>query len=468
MNTRTVRPSERNLILRQLVVAVWVLTVVWSPVGTFRNVTLMVSMSVIWEILWWQMRALTKGLRISVARLFFIMHVVMVQIGFVAIYVYSQDARSIAGLYLGFHVNPSLVVVFFPTAFVVLMLPGVWVASHRRDAPSKRFFVEPLGPVRKRRMVVLFLLTFVWGVAAFARAGFPVLTAFGGGVSPEAARLDYHYNVGPSVLFNPSIVSQSYLAVCPFLLLALWSSSNRRSAARLLVYVFAGCTLFLVANSLERTTPAILAVWFLMATRAAGRRLPKAGLVGGPAVFVLGTLVLHGGSTPLLTVLKLQVLRRVFVVNSMINYFAIERFGSSLPFQLGTTYSRYFGAIARGGGGFSHELMTIIYPSSLVGTAPVGLIAETWVNFGYLGLLAAPLFGFVARELDNVLSRRNDSTLGHALWAGVAVLIATMSYGAPLSTFFSGGLLFVVATYVISAPRSVSQTLRPRMSIGSG
>lgn len=463
---RSIRPNQRNLIFRQIVVVGWIASMIGSAVGTFGNVSLVLVMSIVWEVLWFLTREMTKGLRISVVRLFLILHVVLVQVGLVAIYIYSQDAGEIAGLQLGFRVQPSLVAVLFPTAFVTLMLPGIWLGSHRPPREAAPLSTERIGPVRRRRMVIFFVLMFVWGAAAFGRAGFPILTAFGFGESSETARIDYHYGAASSFLFNPSIVAQTYLAVCPFLLFALWRSTKNRTAGKILVYVLGGCLVFLVGNSLERTTPAILAIWFLLAMRAGGKRAPAGILVGGPAMFLAGTFVLHGGSTSLIEVIKLQVLRRVFVVNSMVNYFAIERFGSDLAYRFGSTYTEYFSAIARGGGGFSHDLITIIYPATSVGTAPVGLIAEAWVNFGPLALLLAPIVGLLFRALDAFLVHRNSTALGQALWAGVAVLVATMSYSAPLSTLFSGGLLFVCGSYLISKPPSLVQVVRPRATIG--
>jgi|GEM_PF-5877865 len=315
------------------------------------------------------------------------MHVVLVQVGLVTIYIFAQDPKKVGRLYLGFPVHPSLQAVVFPTLFMAVMLLGVWLASIGRDEDARVTHPHPLGRIHRRRALVLFFLAFAWGTLAFARAGFPFLSSLRG--SAETTRLEYHYGDSASVLFNASIVAQTYLAIGPFVVFALWRSSPDRSLRRFAAYLLGAGLLFLVANSLERTTPAILAVWFLLATLAAGRKPPKGILVGGPLAFLAGTLVLHGGAASFGRILELQVFRRVVIVNAMVNYFAIDQFGSTLPFRFGQTYGSYFGAIARGGGGFSHELITIVYPGTIIGTAPVGMIAEFWVNFGYASLLAA-------------------------------------------------------------------------------
>ena len=289
--------------------------------------------------------------------------------------------------------------------------------------------------------------------------------------SAEDTRLSYHYGGNTSILFNTSIVSQSYLAVGPFLLYALWRTVPRRTLGRVGVYAFAVVLLFLVANSLERTTPAILAVWFLLAAKAAGRKTPRGIVVGGPLAFLLVTITLHGSTlSGLPRVFQLQVLRRVFVVNSMVNYFALERFGERLPLRYGGTYVEYMQGIAAGGGGFARELMTIIYPDRVIGTAPVGLIAEGWVNFGFGVLLLGLPVGFLVRWLDSGLVRLNTDVLGSVLFGGIATLVGTMSYSAPLATLFSGGLLFMVVAYVLCRPQSLLTALREpvRVDVRSG
>ena len=96
------------------------------------------------------------------------------------------------------------------------------------------------------------------------------------------------------------------------------------------------------------------------------------------------------------------------------------------------------------------------------------MIAEFWVNFGYLSLLVAPFIGIALRFIDRALARRNGDGFGHVLWAGVATLVGTMSYAAPLGVLFSGGLLFVVGTYVICEHRPIAETLRPRATLRVG
>jgi len=446
-------------------VGAWLLLILDAGLASLPNVALVIAMDLVWEAMWLWCRSLTAELRISALRMFFMMHVILVQVGLVTIHIFAQDPEQLARLYLDFRVEPSVSTVIFPCVFMALLLAGAHAFRGARRGVVPDGPPEPVGPLVLRRVSIVFVATFIWGAAAFARVGFPFLSSLSGGSAAEDSRLAYHYGERTSVLFNSSIVAQTYVAIIPFVAFVVWTSSKSLSRWRFAAYAMGLALLFLLANSLERTTPAILAIWFILAGLALGKRPNKRVLLAGPAVFIAVTLILHGSGASLMRVLELQVLRRVFVVNAMINYFAFERFGADVPLEQGSTYSGYLVAVSQGGGGFARELMTIIYPDRIIGTAPLGLIAEAWVNFGFLSLLAAPLIGILMLSVDHALARRNNSSLGSVLWAGVATLTGTMSYGAPLAVIFSGGLMFLVATYFFCDRRPMMAALRRRPTV---
>ena len=285
--------SQKGFVCRQALVIGLVGWIADAGLCTPSNLCLVLGMDAIWEAMWYWCRFLTREFPVSALRMFFMMHVILVQIGLVTIYVFAQKPTALARLYLDFSVRPSLQVVLFPSAFMLLLLAGVaTIAGSRVAAPTSP--PTPAGMINRRRAIQVFSIAFVWGAIAFYRVGFPVLSSLGGGSSAEDTRLAYHYGERSSLLFNSSIVAQTYVAIIPFAVFALWRSSRDRSLRRMVAYAMAAGLLFLVANSLERTTPAILAVWFALAGIAVGKRPGKGVLLGGPAAFLAVTLILHG------------------------------------------------------------------------------------------------------------------------------------------------------------------------------
>jgi hypothetical protein len=408
-------------------------------------------------------------------RLYVIMHVLFVQVGTVMIYSAFARPHAINGLYLEFVTRPSLRAVLVPLAGVAAVVAGAWFAQvllPRRDptgsgaGPAAALPTRATLPVIQRplmiedpvrhqnRSLALLLLGFVYAVVAFrSRGGFPLFSVLGG-MDAEAARLSYHYGSSP-VYFSSSIVSQVYFAMGPMIILGLLVGRTASRLRPVAIVWAAGLVLFLLANSLERTTIVILTVWFFVAWKYQKGRYPVLVLGLGALLFVGMTMTLHaGGLADLWRTIYLQVVRRVSVVNAMVNYFVFDRFGAEEHFRHGSTYPSYIAGIAGGDGSFAKELMTIIYPDRSIGTAPVGAIGEAWVNFGWALLPFMFLQGMAMRVVDRWLVRlRSRSAMGASAAAGVAVIGATISYGGILAILVSGGLLTVVVTYyLVTAP----------------
>ncbi|MEO7371929.1 MAG: hypothetical protein ABIZ69_13750, partial [Ilumatobacteraceae bacterium] len=193
-----------------MAVLCWIAFIASAGLATITNLGLVLLMDFLWEVLWYWCKILTRGLRISAVRMLFIMHVLLVQVGLVTIYIFGQDTKEVGRLYLGFKVTPSLQAIVFPCLFVAALLLGVSLTSLSHDQDARIRHPRSIGRVHRRRALVVYSLAFVWGTLAFARVGFPLLSSLRG--SAEASRLEYHYGGSASLLFNASIVAQTYLA----------------------------------------------------------------------------------------------------------------------------------------------------------------------------------------------------------------------------------------------------------------
>ncbi len=398
----------------------------------------------------------TPTREIGLVKAFVAMHLIFIQIGCTLIYVAHARDSLIESLYLEFTTSASLAGVFVPLVGMAAFVAGVVV--YRELPRRRRLVVEPVAPARpttdpvryQNRATVLLLIGVAYVVASFlARGGFPLLTVLSG-TDAEEARLAFHYGDAP-ILFHSSIVSQVYFAFGPLAIMSLWLSRNSSAARQAVTVVLGVIVLFLLANSLERTTMVILALWVLVAWKYRTGRYPTAVLVVAGVLFVGQTLVLHLDNIGALgEVLYLQVVRRIVVVNAMVNYFAFDAFGTTQDFRGGSTYSGYVSAILGREESFSNELMTIIYPGRTIGTAPVGAIAESWANFSWAFVLPMFLQGLGFAWIDRrlvVLRRR--SAVGAVAAAGIVVVGATASYGGLMAIAFSGGVLTMALGYLV-------------------
>lgn len=393
---------------------------------------------------------------IGLVRAYVLMHIAFIQIGCVMIYVALARPHAIDGLYLEFTTVRALRAVIIPFVGLAAFLAGT--TTYRRVRPRTDPVVPPLtksrrttDPVRHQtRAVLLLVVGGTYAVMAFlARGGFPIFAVIGG-EGAEDARLAYHYGSAPAI-FSSSVVSQVYFALGPLIVLGLLISRSSDRTRPLLTAVCAGFVLFLLANSLERTTMVILTLWAALTWKYRRGRYPLLVLGVGAAAFVVMTSVLHlKDPSELLRLLYLQLVRRITVVNAMVNYFGFAEFGSSLPFRGGSTYSGYGLAIIGSKQSFANEMMTLIYPDRLIGTAPVGSIGEAWANFGWLMVLPMYLQGVLFAAIDRWLVRvRRQSAFGAAMAAGVVVIAATTSYGGVLPVAFSGGVLTLILAWAL-------------------
>lgn len=392
---------------------------------------------------------------IGLVRAYVLMHIVFIQIGCVMIYVSFARTGAVGGLYLEFVTRPALRAVVIPLVALGAFLAGS--TTYRRIRP--RFDPEPAhivvdalktpDPVRHQTRAVLLLAAGgAFAVMAFlARGGFPIIAVLNG-EGAEDARLAYHYGAAPAI-FSSSVVSQIYFAFGPMIVLGLVISRSSERLRMLLTAICGGFVLFLLMNSLERTTLVILTLWAALTLKYSRGRYPAVVLGLGGAAFIIMTSALHlNDPSELMRLLYLQVVRRVTVVNAMVNYFGFAEFGSSLPFRGGSTYSGYAQAIAGSKSSFAKEMMTLIYPDRTIGTAPVGAIGEAWVNFGWMLVVPMYLQGILFAAVERWLAKvRRRSAFGAAMAAGVVVIGATTSYGGILPIAFSGGVLSLILAW---------------------
>jgi hypothetical protein len=251
-------------------------------------------------------------------------------------------------------------------------------------------------------------------------------------------------------------VQQVTLVLAPFAALMLLETSRPGSRRRWLAYAAIGLVALLLLNSLERTTMVTTGLWFALVVYYRSGRLPMRLLIVLGFGFVVMTLLLHGAAPE---VIRNQVFRRFFLVNAMVNYFALEHFPGDFGFLHLSSYSDYLTeGVLRGGSTFAKTLISAILPSQTVGTAPVGAIAEAWVNVGWL--LGPLLFfqGLLFAHLDDRFRSRIGQPIGRVYFAGLVLLIAASSYAGLLSVTFSGGVVALTALYLVARLR------RPRTS----
>jgi hypothetical protein len=423
---------------------------------------------------------------IGLVRAYVLMHIAFIQVGCVMIYVAFARERAIDGLYLEFTTRPALRAVVIPMVGIAAFLAGV--LSYRRIRPRRDpvqapqqppartrrtdrqvgsgraqalaadhsgLLLDGTDPVRHQTRAVLLLVgAGTYAVLAFlARGGFPLLSVLGG-EGAEDARLAYHYGSAPAI-FSSSVVSQVYFALGPLIVLGLLISRNSDRLRTVVTAMCGGFVLFLLANSLERTTMVILTLWAALTWKYRKGRYPLVVLGVGAGAFILMTSILHlSDPSQLLRLLYLQLVRRVAVVNAMVNYFGFAEFGTTEAFRGGSTYSDYGLAIIGAKESFANEMMTLIYPGRDIGTAPVGAIGEAWVNFGWFLVIPMYFQGVLFAAVERWLAKvRVRSAFGAAMAAGVVVIGATTSYGGLLPIAFSGGVLtLVLAWKLITTP----------------
>lgn len=433
-----------------LVVVGWLL-LAWFGLASTANLLVTAASTVACVALHAAVSSGDPDRSMGLVKAYVLMHIAFIQVGVTMIYVAQSSPAVLADLYLDFPTSRALRALVVPLVGMAAFAGGVRV---HRLATSRRVSAEVAtpstprrDPVRyQRRAAVVFALAAGYALASFvARGGFPILSVIrGAGV--DDARLAYHYGEAP-IVFHSSIVSQAYFAIGPLIVIGLVLTRSTNRLRLVGVAVSLAVVTFLLLNSLERTTIVVLTLWVVLAWKYRFGRLPWVVMIGGAAAFLLMTVALHlNDPSQLLRVLYLQVIRRITVVNAMVNYFAFENFGTRLPFRHGDTYSDYFLAIAGRRKSFATEMMTIIYPDRTIGTAPVGAVGEAWANFGWF--LVVPMFlqGIAFAWVDARLRRiRRTSALGAAMAAGVVVILATTSYGGILAIAFSGGGLSLVA-----------------------
>jgi hypothetical protein len=431
---------------------------------TAANIAILGASVAAWTLLWRLLALADRSRTIGVVRAYFTFHLLFVQIGLLAIYFASQRPEAVARFKLGFHVEPSLVAVTVPVVGMACFVAGVMTYSRRFRPVAPKPTDPPSSPdhaPQVRRILVLLVLGVAYALTAMAVRGTVPLLAVIRGADSQSVRLTEHYGSTP-YLFHPSIVQQVTLVVTPFAGMVLWETSRRRLRRRWIAYVVGALGGVLLLNSLERTTMVTIGLWFALVVFFRRRRFPIKGLAVLGGGFLLMTLLLHGVS---LEVLWNQVFRRFFIVNAMVNYFALEHFPGQSGFLGLTTYFDYVTKGVLGGGTtFAKELMGQVYPGQSIGTAPVGALVEGWVNVGWL--MGPILFaqGVLFAHLDHRLRPRLQDPVDRVYFAGVVVFLASTSYSGLLSIAFSGGALPLTALYLFVRMRSAPAAHSARAS----
>lgn len=448
LSTRSAAPSTELLPLRTLVGSGLVAAagfgyLLSESLVTPSNVAVL-GASVAWWTLLWRLLVLVDGrVTIGVVRTYFAFHILFVQVGILAIYFASQRPQAEARFILGFDVEPSLLAVVVPSIAMAWFLAGVLTYARRYRPTVAEVVVIPTTPTsimtsRTRRLVALLGLGVAYVLVAMAvRRSVPLLEVLRGADS-QAVRLEAHYGDAP-YLFHPSIVHQVTLVLAPFAAMLLWETSIPGTRRRWMTYAAGALALLLLLNSLERTTMVTTGLWFALVVYYRRRRLPLSGLAVLLGGFVMMTVVLHGLDGD---VVRNQVFRRFFLVNAMVNYFALEHFPADLGLLNLTSYFDYLTKGVLGGGStFAKALISQVLPGQTVGTAPVGAVVEAWANVGWL--MGPILFaqGGLFAHLDHRFRGRIGDPLSRVYFAGLVLFLAGSSYAGLLSILFSGGVL---------------------------
>lgn len=405
------------------------------------------------NIIW--LRALEMNRRFGAVSAFFWVHFIFIQIGFLIIYFAAQRQEILDHLLLGFETVSNEMALLFSQSIMSCYLLGVTISKFTNKQKWEIANYISRNKEKVAGVIIVFILCFVYfSVAMQFSGGFLTLQAKSSGVDIQNLRLNYHYGNPKHFLLNPSIVSQVYLAAFPliiFYVAQLTSQNGYSTRYRLLLFAMIVIYLFVLLNALERTPIMQAFMWGILVYYYIRGTINKTAVLITAIIFISLSLLIH--STPDNTIgdiLLYNVLRRLFIVQSMVNYFDFNYVHNVSLIKFGGTYLAYFKAIVGAGQSYAKQHYALMFPShKVVGTAPVGVVTEFWINFGWFSLPLMAFYGFLLAKIDCLLRSRPNTALEISFAAGIVILVGQSAFAGLLPTMFSGGMLFLIVFYIL-------------------
>src|SRR3972149_396493 len=450
-HTLTRRPTikytvESFIIASLLSLSGWFL-LYYIDLISLDNLLILFSFVFGWALLINWLMVLERKKIFGVVSIYFWMTFIFIQIGYLIIFFASQNQHLISKLYLGFEVTPIIEPIIFSFLSMIAFLFGVTVNKYfiKGRVRKRTTFIWPVDGKRIDMIASLILIScfIFYMVAAWSRGGLLTFKLMQGDATVHDTRLEYHYGAPTYFFFHPSIVSQTYNAIGPLILFYFiqraWGKGIKSKVYKMLSIIYALILLFMLINSLHRSSLMLVGIWGLILLYYYRNKVSVYFIFLLFIVFVGFSLFLHGYDDNFFEIFMLNVMRRFFIVNSMVNYFDYSVFPIEYDFRLGGTYLAYLKSIGGYGVSFAKENISLIYPHHTVGTAPVGDVTEGWINFGWTSLPMFVIGGMILSTIDRNLTRLHSNDLGRAYAAGVVMLVGSVSFGGILPIMFSGG-----------------------------
>ncbi len=310
--------------------------------------------------------------------------------------------------------------------------------------------------------LAIFGVAVVYTVARYVVVpDFPLFSLLKGAGDSALRDVAFGYLTRASVpyIFDPSINSQFYRIFMPLatlmLLVAYRQAKGEHGEGRILLvcfWVMLSVSLAMNLGTLKRTPVLYLMMWYVAFRYMyqPPRVLLRIAWVMAPTVVVLLLITGAYGSYTLGETLA-NLTSRAFVGEAVVEYVALEHFGTSLDFlYLQIPVNHILSVLGQDVMTFSEMWKKITVPDGR-GFSAVGIMAELYASFGILASFFFYIaWGWLLGSVDALL-RGRLSEWAKPFVAGLMMVCAFMSVKGFFPQMFAGGALSLVALTVMAS-----------------